>query len=99
MLGFAILSILLIHTVNCEEIVWSQPEQIHLSFGDNTSVVVVTWSTMNETHESVVQYGINGMILRATGESKPFVDGGPEKHTQYIHRVTLSNLRPASKYG
>lgn len=81
------------------QVVWYQPEQIHLSYGQNTSETVVTWSTMNETKESIVEYGINGLILRAFGVSEAFVDGGPKQHTQYIHRVVLKDLTPNSKYG
>lgn len=78
---------------------WYQPEQVHISFGNNVSEVVVTWSTMNDTKESIVEYGIGGMILRAKGTSSLFVDGGPKQHSQYIHRVTLPNLTPFSTYG
>lgn len=81
------------------QVFWYQPEQIHLSYGQNTSEIVVTWSTMNDTKESIVEYGINGLILRTAGVSSAFIDGGPKKHTQYIHRVILKNLTPNSKYG
>lgn len=76
-----------------------QPEQVHISFGENVSEIVVTWSTIDDTPNSIVEYGINGMILTANGTSEKFVDGGPEKHTQYIHRVRLTDLTPSSKYG
>lgn len=36
---------------------------------------------------SIVEYGINGFALTARGTTEKFVDGGPAKHTQYIHRV------------
>lgn len=81
------------------QVVWYQPEQIHLSYGQNTSEIVVTWSTMNQTQESIVEYGINGLILQAVGVSEAFIDGGPKQHTQYIHRTILKNLTPNSKYG
>lgn len=75
-----------------------QPEQVHISFGKNVSEVVVTWSTFNDTQESLVEYGIGGMILQEKGASKVFIDGGSASHTQYIHTVTLKNLSPNSKY-
>lgn len=63
------------------------------------SAIVVTWSTLNDT-ESVVEYSINSTkLLRATGSSTKFVDGGPLKATQYIHRVTLAELQPRSRYS
>lgn len=75
-----------------------QPEQVHLAYGNNVSEITVTWSTINDTVQSVVEYGIGGFILKASGTSDLFVDGGEQKHSQYIHRVTLKNLSPASKY-
>lgn len=76
-----------------------QPEQVHLAFGSNVSEIIVTWSTRNDTTDSIVEYGIGGFVLTATGTSELFVDGGSEKHSQYIHRVVLSGLTPSSKYG
>jgi len=47
----------------------------------------------------VVKYGINVPILKATGTSTLFEDGGELHRTQYIHRVRLAGLQPSSKYG
>lgn len=93
-----VLFVTTVKIANCQVFSY-QPEQIHLAFGDNTSQIVVTWSTFNQTTESVVEYGINGFALRAFGAATLFVDGGPKKHAQYIHRVFLNNLTPDSKYG
>jgi len=76
-----------------------QPEAVHLSYGDKIHDIVVTWSTRNNTKESIVEYGINGFILRAEGNSTLFVDGGNESQTQYIHRVWIKDLTPNSKYS
>lgn len=81
------------------QIFWYQPEQIHISYGNNANEIVVTWSTLNDTKESTVEYGIGGMILQAKGVSQLFKDGGPKQRSQYIHRVTLPNLTPESTYG
>ncbi|KAK9512350.1 hypothetical protein O3M35_000795 [Rhynocoris fuscipes] len=75
-----------------------QPEQVHISFGDNIDEIVVTWSTFDETPNSVVEYGIDELTERAEGYSKLFVDGGKKKRKQYIHRVKLTNLKPLTKY-
>lgn len=60
--------------------------------------MVVTWSTMNKT-ESVVEYGIKGLVLRAVGRATEFMDGGAFSATQYIHRVTLIGLVPGIQYS
>lgn len=62
--------------------------------------MIVTWSTFNDTKLSLVRFGLNGNItLKAKGSSTKFVDGGTEKHTQYIHRVKLTGLKPDSLYS
>lgn len=92
-----ILTVLTYNIVSCH--VSYQPEQVHLAYGESATEIVVTWSTINDTKESVVEYGIGGFILTAVGSAKLFVDGGPEKNAQYIHKVTLPNLARSSKYG
>lgn len=61
--------------------------------------VVITWSTINGTKESVVEYGIGGLNLTANGISTLFVSGGNEKRKQYIHKVKLPNLTSGTKYS
>lgn len=68
-------------------------------FLESVSELVVTWTTWNNTDESIVKYGINGPILKASGTSTLFVDGGDLHRTEYIHRVKLSGLQPSSQYG
>lgn len=75
-----------------------QPEAVHLAYGENIRDIVVTWSTRDDTKESIVEYGIGGFILTAKGNSTLFVDGGNEKQQQYIHRVLLKDLTPGNKY-
>lgn len=58
----------------------------------------MTWNTLDNPEESIVEYGVNGFILTATGTRELFVDGGNEKKSQWIHRVKLSDLEPATKY-
>ncbi|KAK0082357.1 hypothetical protein PV325_010639 [Microctonus aethiopoides] len=75
-----------------------QPEAVRLSFGENSNDIVVTWSTENDTNESIVEYGIGGLILTAKGNRTKFIDGGKQKRSQFIHRVYLKNLNPGEKY-
>jgi hypothetical protein len=66
---------------------------------DTVNNIVVTWSTANGTEESVVEYGIGGLILTANGTSTLFISGGNEKRMQHIHRVKLPNLISGTKYS
>ncbi|XP_026849908.1 acid phosphatase type 7 isoform X4 [Drosophila persimilis] len=81
-------------------IVHYQPEQVHLAFGESVLDMVVTWNTRDNTNESICEFGIEGLQRLAKAPQGPtaFVDGGPKKATQYIHRVTLTNLEPNSTY-
>lgn len=67
-------------------------------YADNSYDIVVTWSTFNETGESWVEYGTLDFSFRTAGAAQKFVDGGPAARTQFIHKVTLSGLQPATKY-
>lgn len=63
--------------------------------------MVVTWTTYNRT-ESRVEYGQWGgkpFDMSAKGSASVFVDSGSEKRKMYIHRVTLGDLKPGSRYG
>lgn len=63
--------------------------------------MMVTWTTFNKT-ESKVEYGLLGgrlFEMSTKGESTLFVDSGVEKRKMFIHRVTLTGLRPAATYG
>lgn len=74
-----------------------QPQQVHISFGDKTNDIVVTWSTFNDT-KSEVKYGKHQMNKLASGSSKVFVDGGKMHRRQWIHRVLLPNLEFNTRY-
>lgn len=62
----------------------------HLS--ENVDEIVVTWSTLDATNESIVEYIFNGQESIQNGESKLFIDGGDEKHQQYIHVVRIDAI-------
>jgi hypothetical protein len=61
--------------------------------------MIVTWVTLNDINETVVEYGQNGILnQRATGWVSIFQDSGSEKRQEYIHRVVLRDLRPGQRY-
>lgn len=63
--------------------------------------MLVTWTTFDKA-ESRVEYGLLGgrlFEMSTKGESTLFVDSGVEKRKMFIHRVTLTGLRPAATYG
>lgn len=63
--------------------------------------MVVTWTTFNKT-ESRVEYGpLGGHVfeMSAEGDATLFVDSGAEKRKMFIHRVSLTGLKPAATYG
>ncbi|GLH16659.1 Uncharacterized protein GBIM_20882 [Gryllus bimaculatus] len=75
------------------------PEQVHISYGENPWEITVMWNTLNNTWTSVVEYGINGLALRAESKHpKKFISPGTNGSAQFIHRVTLKKLTPDSKY-
>jgi len=75
-----------------------QPEHVHIAYGGNPYEIVVTWSTRNQSNESLVEYGIGGLIKRSFGWSTLFVSGENGTKSQYIHNVNLRQLTPGSKY-
>jgi acid phosphatase type 7 len=63
------------------------------------SLMIVTWVTLNEVNDSVVEYGqMDSFDKRATGWVSIFQDSGPEKRREFIHRVVLQDLIPGQKY-
>lgn len=98
-MNFKILIFLFCAIVVSKGYVEYQPEQIHLALGENSRDIVVTWSTPQETKDSIVEYGIEIMNLKAEGVENLFVDGGEKKKSQEIHRVQLPNLEPNTVYS
>ncbi|UJR35793.1 hypothetical protein I4U23_028541 [Adineta vaga] len=79
--------------------IFGQPEQIHLSYGLNPSLMIVTWVTMNPINDSMVEYGETDILnQRVNGTVSIFQDSGSEKRREYIHRVVLRNLLPGRRY-
>ncbi|BFZ07356.1 hypothetical protein BsWGS_10395 [Bradybaena similaris] len=77
----------------------TQPQQVHISYGDDAAKMVVTWSTFNDT-ASAVLYGssFSNLSMSQQGSSYKFVDGGSEQRVQFIHTVQLTNLTPNTTY-
>lgn len=65
---------------------------------ENDGEIVVTWSTMDRTNLSIVEFGISDYLQTAKGFATKFVDGGAGKRTQYIHRAVLTGLKPKRRY-
>uniref|UniRef100_A0A8C6U6V2 Purple acid phosphatase n=1 Tax=Neogobius melanostomus TaxID=47308 RepID=A0A8C6U6V2_9GOBI len=80
--------------------IWTQPEQVHLSYPGLAGWMEVTWTTFSKT-DSTVEYGLLGgrlFDMSARGNSTLFVDSGDEKRQMYIHRVILTDLKPVATY-
>lgn len=61
--------------------------------------MIVTWITLNEVNDSVVEYGqMDTLENRATGWVSVFQDSGSEQRREYIHRVVLQDLLPGRRY-
>ena len=75
---------------------YTQPQQVHLSFGFELNDIMVTWSTQHPTYSSVVQYSHNQLdYIDAKGYQTKFSNGN---NTQFIHRVLLSDLKHDTEY-
>ena len=68
--------------------------------GDVTEMMI-TWVTFAANVSSIVEYGLKdeALAMTASGSATTFTDGGSEHRVLYIHRVKLTNLKPATSYG
>ena len=46
-----------------------------------------------------MEYGVGRFDNSASAEQTEFVDGGPEKRKIYVHRATLTDLKPQAVYS
>ncbi|XP_065920906.1 acid phosphatase type 7-like isoform X2 [Dysidea avara] len=62
--------------------------------------MVVMWTTYGPTNHSIIHYGEHGTNLTNTihGEMVEFMDGGGRHIVRYMHTVTLTGLKLATKY-
>ena len=56
--------------------------------------MVLTWSTRDKTPSSTAEYGRYELNTKEEGSSFHFT----QDTSQYIHKVTLKNLKPGEKY-
>ncbi|ESO96417.1 hypothetical protein LOTGIDRAFT_150028 [Lottia gigantea] len=91
--------LILINLTNSKKIGVFEPQQVHIALGVTIDKISVTWSTRYDTVESIVVYGIDNLESgnETIGTSSKFVDA-TGKNVQYLHHVTLSGLKPATKY-
>lgn len=79
-----------------------QPRHVHLAYGEFTDEVVITWSTLDDTKDSQVEFGTNVFKLdqKVTNGTLDYFPNAPSggPNVQYIHRVHLTNLEPGTTY-
>lgn len=81
---------------------YHDPKEIHIAFGATTREIVVTWSTVEKTNSTSVQYGAEGELdRRAEGTAIPLNISKyvSDSKTQYIHTVRIEHLTPNATYG
>ena len=77
-----------------------QPRHVHLALGEVAGSLIVSWSTINKTKESMVEVstGKTGGEKLFQGISELFVDGGKLKASQWIHKVVVKGLEGEKNY-
>ena len=73
------------------------PQQIHLSYTNDPTEMMITWVTLTNTTNATVRYSLSTKypILTervVTNNITNFTDGGSLKRTIFINRVKLSKL-------
>lgn len=80
----------------------SYPVHVHLSYGENPSEMVVTWTTFDFSQENgaFAEFGLEAEGLKhAVGaNTSSFTDAGSLKRLYYIHRAVLAGLVQKERY-
>jgi hypothetical protein len=75
-----------------------QPEQIHISYGALPSQMIITWTTLSNVSDHVVEYGLNSLDMTAHGSYRILKNSGTSGRQTQIHYVLLNDLIPGEKY-
>lgn len=75
-----------------------QPRHVHLALGETPNTMSVTWSTVDETMESIALLYHDGQEEQCTGSATQFVDGGEKHLSQWIHKVVMAKLKGNHTY-
>ncbi len=54
---------------------------------------------MESDKDSVIMVGETEPTLKVNSLETPFVDGGEEQRTTYMHKSTIANLKGNTEYG
>ncbi|KAK5983281.1 hypothetical protein GCK32_018685 [Trichostrongylus colubriformis] len=78
------------------QLVRASPEQVHLAFHGNYSVMNVVWTTFS-SDSSTVYYGtsLTSLTSSTTGSQKAWKSGSI---TRYSHRALMKDLLPSTTY-
>jgi len=75
-----------------------QPRHVHLALGETPNTMSVTWSTVDQTMESIALLYHDGQEEEFTGSATQFVDGGEKHLSQWIHKVVMTKLQGNHTY-
>ncbi len=72
-----------------------RPNQVHLSYGETSTDIYVTWNTYAPTKTSAVIYSNEPNSTTALGSQTKFTTGN---NTQYVHRAVMSKIQKDTSY-
>ncbi|XP_066983960.1 acid phosphatase type 7-like [Macrobrachium rosenbergii] len=75
-----------------------QPQQVHIAIGETNDEMVISWVTMDYTPSSIVEFGTDALKTRVESFPKNFTNLGFELRVMFMHKVTITNLLPDTRY-